>query len=952
MTRLNDCFVRRGKPIPEVGPRGTWQIKELRSRLLTGHPGGDGTPKDGWRFRLAPSIVTRSEAELFGISDPRFAARVYLDAPDLYPPEDANAYFINARRMLTFCANVPGWGQRQAYAKHCQIKHLHPQPCRPAWYLRESSCIADCVLPPTAAPTGYHVLTAPLGRVYGEIDTGPVEAPIREDVRGVPFLKHMRLGGGMCAQAVCFMATLLMHDDANGVHGVADITALAGGGMDEELPLAGLSPPEMFRYFRDERVGLNADWQFPASMGRERDESGWLQGALQAYIRSGMPVVFLVDCGRLAGLPNRRPALVNPAIYPWNEVGFKLRRPERVGKLHHAVLVIGCDEGDRFLLNDAATFPFLEASAGQLYEARLYRDDACTEPAVPIFLPVTPACVRMPLQEWYRDGVCANPDDRHPGLLQIAQLLQTGWFPPDRPLEVRVPCDPGGMKLVPLSRLGAVVPDGARPVAEAWLEALPDEEDLWCWVQCIEAVTATDQPITSVWLWDATRAPPDTLPRREEATDYCLAVFANGRNGWESLWVHPALAKARVKTSSPAAPAPPPSGTPAGDTLRPALISSFATEGGLPAALRDWPDKEVGCELYVFMRPDAERYLKKSWELRWRELKNYCSYGFMARFFDLLRLWPFGKASGTGKRWRGLRRWRRRPSARWPTSTALEMMASLAGDKDALGRVAQSLADEFKSSGIRIVAIATFLPEVVGTSHRTADAADAALRFLFNLAGRLREKHDHPVSVVEIVAGSVIHGVWPGRTQRQSEADGRESPTFVANRFAPERIFARLLASLQSMVEDIVEAGVHVAVELEPGPLYTLGSLKTLNRFCSVVKDYPKLSPYLSINVDVAHWALAGDIWSRIGGLDPSVWRRVIHAHVSDHGRGHLGDLRLGVVHPLGYFRDCLQFVKQASAADLAELATGREKHVAVELEACAEMTFVTKSVTDLQSIL
>src|SRR4051812_23503074 len=57
--------------------------------------------------RRAQSIISRSEAELFGTSIPRFAIRVYFDGGG----------FLNCRRLLTFVRNVhydnkKEWGQR------------------------------------------------------------------------------------------------------------------------------------------------------------------------------------------------------------------------------------------------------------------------------------------------------------------------------------------------------------------------------------------------------------------------------------------------------------------------------------------------------------------------------------------------------------------------------------------------------------------------------------------------------------------------------------------------------------------------------------------------------------------------------------------------------------------------------------------------------------------------
>jgi hypothetical protein len=113
-----------------------------------------------------------------------------------------------------------------------------------------------------------------------------------------------------------------------------------------------------------------------------------------------MPVAFPVDSGRLAGLPNRKPPLRHAAIYKANAVQVGIRNADRVSRLNHVVLLVGCDDADRFLLNDTGAYPFLVATADQLYEARRYKDVACQQPGAPIFLPVTPPHVRLPLQVW------------------------------------------------------------------------------------------------------------------------------------------------------------------------------------------------------------------------------------------------------------------------------------------------------------------------------------------------------------------------------------------------------------------------------------------------------------------------------------------------------------------------------------------------------------------------
>src|SRR5690606_24288160 len=69
----------------------------------------------------------------------------------------------------------------------------------------------------------HHVITTDPSSAYGESDASGIAR------RGVPFMQHTRVGGGMCGQAVCFATTLLLHEHVDAVHGVSEISVLADG---------------------------------------------------------------------------------------------------------------------------------------------------------------------------------------------------------------------------------------------------------------------------------------------------------------------------------------------------------------------------------------------------------------------------------------------------------------------------------------------------------------------------------------------------------------------------------------------------------------------------------------------------------------------------------------------------------------------------------------------------
>ncbi len=153
--------------IAEIGWSGMAELLSLQRHL-------QGSNDEPLRFRYAPSIVARCESELLGTSVPRFAIRAYLDRDGLS--------FVNARRLRLLAPNVA----------------LSSSSDR-------TSCVGDSLLQPPASLLGrFHILTAQLGRVYGE----------GMNVRGTPFVRQSPdAGGALCAQSVCFMAMALLHDE-------------------------------------------------------------------------------------------------------------------------------------------------------------------------------------------------------------------------------------------------------------------------------------------------------------------------------------------------------------------------------------------------------------------------------------------------------------------------------------------------------------------------------------------------------------------------------------------------------------------------------------------------------------------------------------------------------------------------------------------------------------------
>ena len=175
--------------------------------------------------------------------------------------------------------------------------------------------IADGLFVPTYRHRDYYVTTTRLACAYGE------ELDREKEIAGVPYVQHIHLGGGLCAQAVCFAATALLHEFASGVYGVSEITALAQFDTVEQggvLCLGGLGASSMRRYFQ--KVNLEFDVLYFMRQWRHRNKRvppKWLpemmfQIALRSYVLSQLPVISIVDAGRLAHVYKNIPDLNLP----------------------------------------------------------------------------------------------------------------------------------------------------------------------------------------------------------------------------------------------------------------------------------------------------------------------------------------------------------------------------------------------------------------------------------------------------------------------------------------------------------------------------------------------------------------------------------------------------------------------------------------------------------------
>jgi len=882
----------------EVGNDEFNRLKELRTWLYPGQTGG-------MKFRSAPSLVARSEAELFDISMPRFAFRAYLT--------DDEESFVNARRIETFAQMADKWGEPPA-GQLVDWERLYDAKTSPAGLIRarRPSCIGDSLLKPPEKideVREYHVLQAELGLAYGE----------HKEIRGVPFVRHIRLGGGMCGQAACFMATALLQHEARGIYGVAEITALASGQDGPAITISGISADGICNYFNHREVGLSASRQYVQQV--DEDEPALVRElgeALSAYSMSNVPVILRVDLGRMCGIEYRAASGDKPlkddhlfmrnglaslkAVEKCREEGVKEPKPRP-----HAVVVVGCQakrsgagcaaEPLHFLINDPATYPFLRADARVLANIRQYDATRWQKRKLGFFefISVTPQAVRLPLLNVPNPR---NRDNPHMGLKDIAfrvlanpvvpnlERLGHAAIPTDRGVETRLvdlrPPEGQGAKDGDswLEERAARLPEGAK---EGLLELLRRGKlpPKWCWIHYGHSHLVGGREVESVFVWDATVPPP---PQGAEAVQlmekYLLAALTRDSTQQGAAWTK---------------------GYTCPKAIKPALITSFHT-GAMPDVRIAWPaDPIPATDLYVFMKLEVDQWLKNN-----------------PRFS--------GPPDGP-----------KHPVA---------VMERLADNREAIDKWTADAYTSFPpGKPEEIVALSSFVPEVTSPQPDTYEKACRAVRFLVEFAYALKRLGHKRLRTIELVMGSRIGGIWPlpGDSYAATKMNAAEA------RHRMLSALARAVAPYANLASD---DRVALGIELEPGPLYLLHNWQSLVETCRHIDKDPLLSRFVGVNLDIAHWRLARDIAPAQVWDTPEVRNRIVHAHISDHHRCMHGDLPLYDANAAEDFRPWIELLHRIASdwrtPDLPQFSG----YVSVELEAAKDKQVVVQSIQQLERLL
>lgn len=225
-------------------------------------------------------------------------------------------------------------------------------------------------------------------------------------------------------------------------------------------------------------------------------------------------------------------------------------------------------------------------------------------------------------------------------------------------------------------------------------------------------------------------------------------------------------------------------------------------------------------------------------------------------------------------------------------SPAVEFMANMTDSQ--LDAFCAHVTELMRRHGAQPVAATSFIAEI---SNKRPDLNPdgfvntvwgKSICTLIRMADRLQA--EQPATVIQIVVGSVID---------QFIVDDRSKvPRFTVSSRDRDDLMSVTLNRLAACLAKVVNGHgirsdrIRIAMELEPGPLFLLRNLASLERFASAIERHPSplVRECVGFNLDVAHWWLCRDIRPD-SDLPGSIRSRIFGAHISGHSsRGHLGD--------------------------------------------------------------
>ena len=532
MNNRSLCQVDQSVVEADLSPKAYQEIARLFRHLAK--PAGADTWIDlkpasaaDMHFRYTSSVIVRSELQVYGVSTPRFAFRLEIDGAK---------GFINLRRLKLLATVLHDrYGPPGAFFPFPENETDPKQDKVPveALDIINGASVADCLLPlpQRFSKWDMHHVSAELATHFGETD------PAEENYRATPYVRTAQFGVGLCAQACCFISTLLLVKYATHVCGLGEIGARVQAPNAGYVNVAGLPESKMMEYFAS--VHLSCIWQvIEDDRGTLATNDNYFEECLHGYAISNMPLILGVNFNRL---PDKN--IPPEADHPPDELAY------------HAITLVGCSrwnhlcpaspEGGHlprretiFLYNDSSCMPFADASNRELARSGMPNKKRPDLPTHPNVFSVTPLEVSIPLLNWkaHRDDTPSR------GLLQASQI----GFDGNRVLHR----DRREFLLAPLNsilrhRLIRNFPRNEIDEVGNCLNELingahenlgwDDHGSRWVWFETGVPTTGTLLPVIKIW--DA-QAPAGYLSDRDHGPNEVLkATLAKDPNGiWKWEW--------------------------------------------------------------------------------------------------------------------------------------------------------------------------------------------------------------------------------------------------------------------------------------------------------------------------------------------------------------------------------------------------------------------------------
>ena len=276
--------------------------------------------------------------------------------------------------------------------------------------------------------------------------------------------------------------------------------------------------------------------------------------------------------------------------------------------------------------------------------------------------------------------------------------------------------------------------------------------------------------------------------------------------------------------------------------------------------------------------------------------------------------------------------------------SAFELMSSIQPDQVSI--LANTIRDNALAKGVTVPSLTSFFPSLSLPCDNSEESHIVVIANLMRLALRLGQEFDR-VPVVQMVAGSLISKIETGfygksRVVMAQCGDRNEMFNMILDRIEK----ALQIVGQDASFNDCKIEELRIAFELEPGPIYLLSDLASLESICDQIdRRGEDIKRTVGFNLDIPHFWIAENIdpsWIRSDNeLAVRVKERIFHAHIAGHSeRGHFGDISLQRMprHQIEIFRDWLDAVSELDQVEF----------VSLEMEAARSFTEVNESVETL----